>query len=450
MCIRDRSTGDPTTMNMRDLLLISLAIATASLPSDLGPELEFQHSRIPTVQGAMVAHVMKDFAASDGAVCLDGSPGAFFFSPAANASNTNNWQIYFQGGGWCYEEQDCWNRTKTKYGSSSWLTDGVSTSVLGGLLSADCAVNPDFCNYNRVHMLYCDGNSFSGNRDQPVMVNDEPIYFRGKRIMDAVLKTLVRDHGLADAENVLLTGCSAGGLSTYLHADYVGQQVRAVAKGLKKYKAAPISGFFLLHDTVEHKKVYADQIKTIFTLANSSGAGSMNDACLAAQSVEDQWKCNFAEVTYPHIQSPVMPLNSALDSWQTGCIYTAEPVDHNSTSNGNCGAAPGWKACSDDPEQCSAAQMEVMNQYELDFQQKISSASTYTKPGNAAFIHSCHRHCEAQSGDFNTFKANGLTIQQAVGVWWNSPAATPAQNSQACLYRLASPHKCNPTCTSFN
>eukprot|EP00656_Telonema_subtile_P016622 TRINITY_DN18798_c0_g1_i2.p1 TRINITY_DN18798_c0_g1~~TRINITY_DN18798_c0_g1_i2.p1 ORF type:complete len:275 (+),score=58.94 TRINITY_DN18798_c0_g1_i2:95-919(+) len=254
MCIRDRSTGDPTTMNMRDLLLISLAIATASLPSDLGPELEFQHSRIPTVQGAMVAHVMKDFAASDGAVCLDGSPGAFFFSPAANASNTNNWQIYFQGGGWCYEEQDCWNRTKTKYGSSSWLTDGVSTSVLGGLLSADCAVNPDFCNYNRVHMLYCDGNSFSGNRDQPVMVNDEPIYFRGKRIMDAVLKTLVRDHGLADAENVLLTGCSAGGLSTYLHADYVGQQVRAVAKGLKKYKAAPISGFFLLHDTVEHKK----------------------------------------------------------------------------------------------------------------------------------------------------------------------------------------------------
>jgi len=46
-------------------------------------------------------------------------------------------------------------------------------------MSSDCKSNPDFCNYNRVHMVYCDGNSFSGNRDDPVNVNGKPLYFRG-------------------------------------------------------------------------------------------------------------------------------------------------------------------------------------------------------------------------------------------------------------------------------
>lgn len=40
----------------------------------------------------------------------------------------------------------------------------------------------DYCNFNRVHMAYCDGNSFSGNADEPVTVNGKKIYFRGKRI----------------------------------------------------------------------------------------------------------------------------------------------------------------------------------------------------------------------------------------------------------------------------
>ena len=34
---------------------------------------------------------------------------------------------------------------------------------------------------------YCDGNSFSGNRDEPVMHNGKPLYFRGRRIIDTVL-----------------------------------------------------------------------------------------------------------------------------------------------------------------------------------------------------------------------------------------------------------------------
>ena len=87
--------------------------------------------------------------------------------------------------------------------------------------------------------------------------------------------------GLSSASEVFLTGCSAGGLATYLHAgradcdlfddakglpatphahslvppptrpsDYVGSILQNVTT-LTKFKAASISGFFLLHNTVE-------------------------------------------------------------------------------------------------------------------------------------------------------------------------------------------------------
>ena len=53
----------------------------------------------------------------------------------------------------------------------------------------------------------------------------------------------------------LLEGCSAGGLSTYLHMDYVKTLLPA---SVTTYRAAPISGFFLMHATVEGKMVYPE------------------------------------------------------------------------------------------------------------------------------------------------------------------------------------------------
>lgn len=181
---------------------------------------------------------------------------------------------------------DCWGRSNSGLGSSAkW----AKTSSMGGVMSDDCKSNPDFCNFNRVHMVYCDGNSFSGNRDEPVVVKgadgkNKPLYFRGRRIIDAVLETLVSDHGLADANDVLLTGCSAGGLATYLHTDYVHEKLKTLAPKMKKFKASAISGFFLLHNTVENKPVYPTEMANIFHLANSTHG--VNDACIAAMSPE--------------------------------------------------------------------------------------------------------------------------------------------------------------------
>ena len=63
-------------------------------------------------------------------------------------------------------------------------------------------------------------------------------------------------------------------------------------------------------------------MKYIFTLANSTNG--VNAKCIAAMDEGDQWKCNFAQEAYAYTESETFPLNSALDSWQTACIYTSE------------------------------------------------------------------------------------------------------------------------------
>ena len=74
----------------------------------------------------------------------------------------------------------------------------------------------------------------------------------GKRLLDAVLDTLATSpYSLTSATDVLLSGCSAGGLSTILHADHVGHRIQAMAPMLTRYKAAPCSGFFLDAPNVE-------------------------------------------------------------------------------------------------------------------------------------------------------------------------------------------------------
>eukprot|EP00040_Diaphanoeca_grandis_P012350 m.62645 g.62645 ORF g.62645 m.62645 type:complete len:433 (-) comp23183_c0_seq1:69-1367(-) len=395
-----------------------------------------------TDPAAMKLTIMKDELAN-GAMCLDGSPTGYYFAPATDPKHANDWQVYFQGGGWCYDAEDCLGRSKGRLGSS---TSWPPTSSIDGIMSSDPTSNPDFAGFNRVHMPYCDGNSFSGNRDEPVDVNGTKIYFRGRRNIDATFRALNK-LGFDKAENVLLTGCSAGGLATYLHTDYV---KTLLPPTVKKYKSSPISGFFLLHNTVDNQPVYPTQMKNIFELANSTHG--VNDACIAAQAPGDEWKCNFAQEAYAHTEAPIFPLNSALDSWQTGCIYTSTlPTNfpnQEGFENGVCNNITAYKRCASNPEACNATQMGVMNQYEVDFQSIMKGMSTYTKAGNGAFIHSCHTHCEAQSGAWNKFTVDGKTIQQAVSQWWNGPDMAPAApNSYSpCLYKTTSPHMCNPTC----
>ena len=75
-------------------------------------------------------------------------------------SGVDKWIVHFEGGGWCFDEAECAERSKTGLGSSkTW----PKTASYGGLLSANKEINPDFYDWNVAFLNYCDGASFAGN-----------------------------------------------------------------------------------------------------------------------------------------------------------------------------------------------------------------------------------------------------------------------------------------------
>ena len=162
-----------------------------------------------------------------------------------------------------------------------------------------------------------------------------------------------------------------------------------------------------------------------------------------------------AEYVYPFIKGNVFVLNSMYDSWQTQCVLTAVPVPAGSSANGLCGQAAGWGACAGDPTKCSGDQIQhgylPFGYYfteSLAFVNKAKSSAA----GNGGFITSCHTHCEAQGGGFDTFMIGNTTMLAAVTNWMAANAAgsggAPAADHTFvdCYYTVTGAHVCNAHC----
>ena len=102
----------------------------------------------------------------------DGSPGAFYWAPAWDKKLASTWVLFFEGGGWCYSEAGCVHRANnTNVGSTRTDKPTMSSEAPFklGIFSRDPAMSPDFAGANHVYMRYCDGNSFAGDRESPVV-----------------------------------------------------------------------------------------------------------------------------------------------------------------------------------------------------------------------------------------------------------------------------------------
>ncbi|KAL6987614.1 [Wnt protein] O-palmitoleoyl-L-serine hydrolase [Sarracenia purpurea var. burkii] len=97
-----------------------------------------------------------------GAFCLDGSLPGYHLSKGFG-SGSNNWVLHVEGGGWCDTIESCSSRRRTALGSSRYMDGQVSFS---GILSHESSENPDFFNWNKVKIRYCDGGSFAGHPEK--------------------------------------------------------------------------------------------------------------------------------------------------------------------------------------------------------------------------------------------------------------------------------------------
>uniref|UniRef100_A0A3Q7HQT6 Pectin acetylesterase n=1 Tax=Solanum lycopersicum TaxID=4081 RepID=A0A3Q7HQT6_SOLLC len=176
-------------------------------------------------------------------VCLDGSPPAYHLH-RGHGTGLGSWIIHLDGGGWCDSITDCLNRSTTYLGSTKYMR---KKGFFDGILHNTSIRNPEFHNWNRVRVKYCDGSSFTGDVEQ--VDTENKLYFRGARIFKAIMEDLW-SKGLESAENVRIycnsIGISAGGLATILNCN----KFKCLLPENAKVKCVADAGFFINGKTI--------------------------------------------------------------------------------------------------------------------------------------------------------------------------------------------------------
>ena len=351
-------------------------------------------------------YVMDDALASKGAACLDGTPGAYYHLPGSG-TGANKWYIHHQGGGWCESIEDCFSRSKGNLGSSKAYP--AQAGLGGGYFDTDSKVNPMMYNWNHVFMRYCDGGSFSGNNETTQEYNGTTLHWRGSRIRESFQEDLFAKRGLDTATDVVISGCSAGGLATYLHTDQWCDAIKT--KSGAKCVGLPDSGFFLDYQDPTQKCTpnsavsatdllgvtvpgsatdllgvtipgdYHCGLKWTYTIQNASSG--VNQDCIKAHTSDNtQYECMFAEHSSEHIHTPLFAMQSQYDSWQTGhVLFNSNPVQ------------------------------EMGN----NITSRIQSMLMKNNNESGAFLDSCHHHC----GAWNSIQIDGDLVSGAIQKWYN-------------------------------
>lgn len=352
-------------------------------------------------------------AVAKGAVCLDGSPPAYHIDKGFGAG-INNWLVHLEGGGWCNNATTCLARKSTRLGSSDQMAKQVTFS---GMFSNKAKYNPDFYNWNRIKVRYCDGSSFTG--DVEAVNPTTKLYYRGARVFRAVIDDLLAN-GMKNAQNAILSGCSAGGLASILNCD----NFKALLPATAKVKCLADAGFFINVRTISG----ASHIENIYNDVVTTHGSAKN----LPQSCTSKMKpglCFFPQNMAQGIQTPLFLINTAYDSWQIKNILAPGVADPHGT----------WHDCKTAITKCSSSQLQTMQGFRLDFLKALNQVGSSTSKGY--YINSCYAHC--QTGMQETWLRadspvlDGKTIAKAFGDWYfdRSP-----------FKKIDCPYPCDKTC----
>jgi hypothetical protein len=290
------SSAAAMQLRLAALLALSVRASSSSLPPSPNATLVLLDSTDPS------------------AVSLDGSPGSLYVTRGAVA---NMWVILQRGGGWCESDADCAVRGLTPLGSTKGfppelnfdVPDPKSNFELWPMLSSDQPYNP-FYNWSACYLPYTDGGSQVGDLDEPVKIGAHTVYYRGARIRRAASAWLLANTELSSATDVVITGGSAGALSTFLHAD----EWRAELPRTATVVAVPDSGFFRDWTKPSGPKSNASYHSIMAWVATRMNA-SLPAACVGANPA-DPTRCIFAEHVAPTLATPFFPLQSRYDAYQ--------------------------------------------------------------------------------------------------------------------------------------
>jgi len=259
-----------------------------------------------------------------------------------------------------------------------------------GMLSSDPSVNPHFYNATKVHANYCDGASFASSTDYSPTVGSMQLHFRGADIFNATVASLLA-LGMNQAKEVILKGCSAGGLAVYLHCDIFADMLKEAGVEARVI-CMPDAGFFRMDvPDVSGAPRYTPEQQWVYS---TQGVVQMDKGCVAAHAAtNDTWRCFFAEANLPFITTPLFITQDTTDSWQMSNILGL-PCNPNAKSGASV---------------CNSTWVGVMN----DFRDSMvkAYAPLLSSNTNGGFLSTCYQvrkwvlraHCVFCAGGLVTF-----------------------------------------------
>ncbi|GMI98941.1 Pectin Acetyesterase 6, pectin acetylesterase 6 [Hibiscus trionum] len=405
---------------LRVLSLWSLALIDMSrsengfeelIAEEIYPSYFDEEAVFPGANSLMVPLTLIPGAVSKGAVCLDGTPPGYHLHRGFG-SGANNWVIHLEGGGWCNNIRTCVFRKTTRRGSSKFMEKQLNFT---GILSNKPAENPDFYNWNRVRVRYCDGASFAGEGQDEV----NQLYFRGQRIWSAVMEELM-SQGMQNAIQALLSGCSAGGLASILHCD----EFKALFPETTKVKCLSDAGLFLDSLNVAGGRTLRDMYAGVVTLQ-----GVQKNLPSSCTSQKDPTSCFFPQNLVSNVKTPMFLLNAAYDAWQVDQSLIPSSADPHGL----------WHDCKVDRLRCNSSQIKFFQDFR---DQMLNAVKIFSWSNqNGLFINSCFAHCQSELQDTwygnDSPRVGNKAVAVSVGDWFFDRSTVKA---------IDCPYPCDKTC----
>lgn len=355
--------------------------------------------------------------------CMDGTLGAYYHRPAENPADSTRWAFFLEGGGECTTKSLCDAAVNTTLGSSRFFP---SEQWLPYFLADDAASNPDFFGWNHVLIPYCSQDLWSGTVTKP---SDSTFgfYFSGHLILSAVVDALVASAGLGSATEIILSGASAGGIGTWINADWLASRLAGT-----RVSIVSIAGFYFYaypYTGVNHtSSALADFRPQAWPATYKLWQSYADEDCVQdkQKTTGDPWACLLSNYSRPYVSSPAFIAEAQTDEVVT--------------------TAHDWLPFS---YRHSPPEQAYLGQWQANMTQALS-AFVLDKPPTpqyGAFFPSCFIHT-----DFNTTSPliNGWSYLDALGSWYfnRTTAAAATSDSDSAPWVLADDCgvTCNPTC----
>lgn len=405
---------------------------------ELAQSVQRQLNGLPPREFNLTLHMLPPPAADGDPACLDGSAYGYWARPG----NVDKWIVMIDGGGWCFGLSDCFERTQPTYAGGAL---GSSKYWQGWSWAYD--FGPAFADWGVMHLPYCDGASFSGAVEAPVPYNASlNLYFRGAANLRAALADCAARFAVAAPAEVVVTGGSAGGLSTTLHVDAIG-----AAWGARSVVGVPQAGYFPAWDAP-----CAGPTSKSSNMCNATGAffdsvvlqnstGALSAECRAAQAVGDEWRCFLAAVATPFVKAPLFVWQSLYDHFQLRAFLSVDCAFDQAYT-------PPWLPA----PVCSANNTRDIRAYGAYFLEQLQPLIAAPGPHRALYLTSCVLH--GMDYNFLSVGANaagelGTNPSVAFNLWYRAlmdPASATLDNNYKWVESLPEPRVDNPlACPPF-